>query len=132
VRCDGQGKPITFLLTPGQQHEITVAERLLEQGAIRRPTGHLRLRPKRVAGDKGYAFRVYRQYLQRRGIRTTIPRKKNECASGPFDRALYRQRNQVERLINRLKQFRRVATRYDKRASSYATVLTIAMCLLWL
>jgi len=45
---------------------------------------------------------------------------------------LYRQRNQVERLINRLKQFRRVATRYDKRADSYAAMLTIAMILVWL
>ena len=132
VRCDGKGKPITFLLTPGQQHEITVAERLLEQGAIRRGNGHLRIRPKRVAGDKGYAFRKYRQYLHRRGIRTTIPRKKNEHQTGPFDRELYRQRNQVERLINRLKQFRRVATRYDKRASSYAAMLTVAMIFLWL
>ena len=132
VRCDGKGKPITFLLTPGQQHEITMAERLLEQGAVRRSNGHLRIRPKRVAGDKGYAFRKYRQYLHRRGIRTTIPRKKNEHANGPFDRELYRQRNQVERLINRLKQFRRVATRYEKRASSYAAMLTIAMILLWL
>jgi transposase len=132
VRCEGKGKPITFLLTPGQQHEITVAERLLEQGAIRRGNGHLRIRPKRVAGDKGYAFRKYRQYLHRRGIRTTIPRKKNEHQTGPFDRELYRQRNQMERLINRLKQFRRVATRYDKLASSYAAMLTVAMILLWL
>lgn len=132
VRCDGKGKPITFLLTPGQQHEITVAERLLERGAIRRGNGHLRIRPKRVAADKGYAFRKYRQYLHRRGIRTTIPRKKNEHQTGPFDRALYRQRNQVERLINRLKQFRRVATRYDKLASSYAAMLTVAMIVLWL
>jgi transposase len=104
----------------------------LEQGAIRRRTGHLRIRPKRVGGDKGYAFRKYRQYLQRRGMRTTIPRKKNELATGPFDRALYRQRNQVERLINRLKQFRRVATRYEKRADSYAAMLTLAMIMLWL
>jgi len=104
----------------------------MEQGAIRRRSGHLRIRPKRVAGDKGYAFRKYRRYLQRRGIRTTIPRKKNEHATGPFDPALYRQRNQVERLINRLKQFRRVATRYDKRADSYAAILTLAMILIWL
>jgi transposase len=109
-----------------------MAERLLEQGAIRRRNGHFRIRPKRVAGDKGYAFRKYRQYLHRRGIRTTIPRKKNEHATGPFDRELYRQRNQVERLINRLKQFRRVATRYDKLADSYAAMLTIAMILIWL
>jgi len=133
VRSDGKGKPITFVLTPGQQHEITVAERLLEQGAIRRgKNGRIRLRPKRVSGDKGYSSRKYRNYLRRRGIRLTIPRKQNEKHTGPFDRELYRQRNQVERLINRLKQFRRVATRYDKRADSYAAMLTIAMILVWL
>jgi transposase len=109
-----------------------MAEQLLEQGAIRRPSGQKRIRPKRVAGDKGYACRKYRRYLHRRGIRTTIPRRKDERASGPFDRALYRQRNHVERLFNRLKQFRRVATRYEKRATSYAAMLTLAMILLWL
>ena len=62
----------------------------------------------------------------------TIPRKKNECRTGSFDRVLYRQRNVVERLINRLKQFRRIATRYEKQASSYSAMLTIAMLLLWL
>lgn len=110
-----------------------MAERLLEQGAIRRgKNGRIRLRPKRVSGDKGYSSRKYRNYLRRRGIRLTIPRKQNEQRTGPFDRELYRQRNQVERLINRLKQFRRVATRYDKRADSYAAMLTIAMILVWL
>lgn len=109
-----------------------MAEQLLEQGAIRRPSGHKRIRPKRVAGDKGYAFRKYRRYLHRRGIRSTIPRRKDEHATGPFDRALYRQRNRIERLFNRLKQFRRVATRYEKRASSYTAMLTLAMILLWL
>ena len=133
VRSDGKGKPITFVLTPGQQHEITVAEQLLEQGAIRRgKNGRIRLRPKRVSGDKGYSSRKYRNYLRRRGIRLTIPRKQNEQRTGPFDRELYRQRNQIERLINRLKQFRRVATRYDKRADSYAAMLTISMILVWL
>ena len=91
--CDWKGKSITFLVTPGQQHEITVAEQLLEQEAIRRGNGQLRFRPKPVAGDKGYAFRKYSQYVHRRGIRTTIPRKKNEHQSGLFDRELYRQRN---------------------------------------
>lgn len=104
----------------------------MKQGAIRRPSGQKRIRPKRLAGDKGYAYRKYRRYLQRRGIRTTIPRKKSEHANGPFDRTLYRQRNHIERLINRLKQFRRIATRYEKRASSYSAMLTLAMILLWL
>jgi transposase len=133
VRCDGKGQPVTFLLTPGQQHELTMAEQLLKQGAIRRGLhGRIRLRPKRVSADKGYSSRRYRHYLRGRGMRMTIPRKANEHRTGPFDRALYRQRNVVERLINRLKQFRRIATRYEKRADSYAAMLTIAMLLLWL
>lgn len=132
MRAEGQGKPITFLLTPGQQHEITQAEQLLCQGAVRRPKGRPRVRPKRLVGDKGYSFPVYRRFLRRKGIRVTIPRKKNQRRTGPFDKEIYRQRNRVERLINRLKQFRRVATRYDKRGSSYAAMLTIAMIWIWL
>ena len=72
-----------------------------------------------VCGDKGYSSRRIRAYLRRRGIRYTIPRKTNERRTGPFNRALYRQRNLVERTINRLKQFRRIATRYEKKAENY-------------
>ncbi len=62
----------------------------------------------------------------------TIPRKTNERRTGRFDRALYRTRNRVERLINRLKQSRRIATRYEKRAENYLAMLTIAAIMLWL
>jgi transposase len=61
-----------------------------------------------------------------------IPRKANERHSGRFDRAAYRERNQVERLINRLKQFRQVATRYEELAISYLSMVTIAAILIWL
>jgi len=61
----------------------------------------------------------------------TIPRKSNE-RRGRFDKHLYRERNRVERLINRLKQFRRVSTRYEKLATNYLAMLTIAAILLWL
>ena len=115
MRAEGNGKLITFILTPCQQHEASVAEQLLNHGAVkRRGAGRPRMRPKRVAGDKGYSSRPFRQYLRRRGMRITIPRKSIERRTGPFDKELYRFRNQVERLINRLKQNRRVATRYDK------------------
>ena len=70
VRAEGGGKLITFILTPVQPHETTVAERLLEQGVVsRRSAGRRRLRPKRLVGDKGYSNRRYRNYLRRRGIR---------------------------------------------------------------
>ena len=65
-------------------------------------------------------------------MRITIPRRCNENRSGPFDRTIYRQRNRVERLINRLKQFRRLATRYDKRAENYRALWLIAATILWL
>ena len=65
-------------------------------------------------------------------FRYTIPRKTNERRTGPFDRALYRQRNLVERTINRLKQFRRIATRYEKKAENYLAMLQIGALLLWL
>src|SRR5438552_3298298 len=81
--------------------------------------GRPRRRPARVAGDKACSNRRIRRSLRRRGIRVTIPRQRNERRRGPFSAALYRLRARVEHLINRLKQFRRIATRYEKRAESY-------------
>ena len=124
---------MTLLLTPGQQHEATVFEALMDHGAVQRPRGgRPKLRPRRVIGDKGYSSRQIRYYLRAHGIRLTIPRPTNECRTGPFDRALYRQRSRVERLINRLKQNRRLATRYEKRAANYRAFWLIAAILLWL
>jgi hypothetical protein len=111
----GRGKPMTVALTPGQRHEATAFGRLLEQGAVRRPgRGRPRIRPARGVGDKGYAGRGRRAYCRRRGIRYTIPRRRDERRSGPFDRAVYRRRHLVENLIARCKQY----TRYDKRAAA--------------
>ena len=61
-----------------------------------------------------------------------IPTKSNQRRNPRFDRAAYRQRNRIERLINRLKQFRRIATRYEKRAANYLAMVHIGMLLLWL
>jgi transposase len=124
---------MTFILTPGQRNEATVFEQLMEQGTVKRPgRSRPRLRPNRVVGDKAYRGRRIRGYLRRRGIRLTIPRLANEPRHGSFDRQLYRHRNRVERLINRLKQFRRLATRYEKLAVNYLAMLAIASILLWL
>ncbi len=124
---------MTFILTPGQDHESTVLRPLMERGAVkRRGRGRPRVRPRRVVGDKGYSSRENRQYLRRRGMRLTIPRKKNERHRGRFDKAIYRLRNRVERLINRMKQFRRLATRYEKRAENFRAMWVIAATLLWM
>ena len=76
---------------------------LLERGGVRRPSGQLRTRPDRVAGDKGDTNRPVRGYLRRCGIGTVIPRLRTEPQRGVrFDRAAYRERNRIERTIGRL------------------------------
>ena len=106
---------------------------MLCRGAVKRSgVGRPRTRPERVCGDKGYSSGKIRSYLRRRRIRLTIPWKQNERRRGPFDREIYRRRNVVERAINRLKQFRRIATRYEKEAKNYLAMLQIAAILLWL
>src|SRR4051794_18784504 len=133
LRAEGNGRPITAVLTGGERHEQIALEALLDQGAIRRPGGgRPRLRPQRAAGDKGYSSPTARRRLRRRHIRAVIPSKSNQRRQPNFDRAAYRRRNLVERLINRLKQFRRIATRYEKRAANYLCMVHIGMLLLWL
>jgi transposase len=133
VRAESQGKPVAFVATPGQRHEATAFADLIAGGAGKR-AGRRRpkARPKRVVGDTGYSSRAIRPGPRKRGIQVTIPRKVNERHRGQFDRATYRRRNRVERLFNWLKQFRRVATRYDKRAANYLAMVTIAAIRLWL
>lgn len=132
LRAEGNGKPMTFVLTPGQFHEAPIFEQLMEQGAVRRANGRIKRRPKRILADKAYTGKKIRSYLRQRGIRFTIPTRKNERRPVRFDRASYRERNRVERLINRLKQFRRVATRYEKQATNYLGMVFLAALLLWL
>ena len=124
---------MTFLLTVGERHEAVMFEQLMGQGGVRRVgVGRPRLRPKRVSGDKGYSSNKIRSFLRRRGIRITIPRKDNERRRGKFDQSLYRQRNQVERCFNRLKQNRRIATRYEKKAECQTILLTLSSIKMWL
>ncbi len=124
---------MAFVLQPGHQHESTVFEQLMDKGAVKRPhRGRPRRRPTRVSGDKAYSSGRIRQWLRRHGIRVTIPRKANERRRGPFNKQLYRLRARVEHLINRLKQFRRIATRYEKRGDNYLGMVTIGAILLWL
>jgi transposase len=121
-------------VTPGQRHEATQVVALLEQGAVRRAGGgRPRIRPERIVGDKGYTGRPIRTYLRRRGIGAVIPRLKTEARRGVrFNRAAYRERNVVERTINRHKQHRAIATRYEKLEETFHALLTLACILLWL
>ncbi len=123
---------MVVLLTAGHRHEQPVLPTLMERGAVKRPgRGRPRVRADCVTGDKGYSSPVIWRYLKGRGIGVVIPTKADEASDPAFDRAAYRERNVVERLINRLKQWRRIATRYEKRAVNYHAMLTIAAILLW-
>jgi transposase len=125
---------MTAVLTAGQRHEAPQVPALLESGAVRRVgRGRPRVRPTRVIGDKGYTGSPVRTYLRQRGIGAVIPRRTTEARRGVrFDQVAYRERNRVERLINRLKQHRAIATRYEKLEVSYHALLVIACILLWL
>jgi len=141
VACDGKGRPLAVILTPGQRNDSTQLEPVLD--AIRVPRvgrGRPRTRPDRVLCDKGYSYPKCRQALERRGIKAVIPERRDQRerrAKQPgrplaFDREAYRRRNVVERCMNRLKQWRSVATRYEKRAANYRALVVIAALMLWL
>jgi transposase len=125
---------MVFFLSEGQRNEMVGFWALMERGEVKRADrrGRPRLRPRRICADKGYAKGVPRRYLRRLGITITIARRTNEHRGRPFDGEIYRTRNLIERLINRLKHFRRVATRYEKLAENYRAMLTLAAIKIWL
>jgi transposase len=109
----------------------------------RRGGGRARQRPDVLVGDKGYSYPRCRRLLRQRGIRHVIPERSDQReqrqAKGRrggrpngFDGPTYRRRNVVERCIGRLKQFRRIATRYEKRALNYVAFLHLVAIILWL
>jgi transposase len=140
---DGRGRPLSIVLTGGQRHESTPLEGTLDRIRVPRQRGRPRQRPKQVACDKGYRYPKCRKALRKRGIRHGIPERKDQREQrrqkGPqggraprFEKAVYRLRNWAERGVNRLKQFRRIATRYEKRAHNYLAFVQIASIIIWL
>jgi transposase len=91
-----------------------------------------KLRPRAVVGDRGYTGSPVRSELRRRGISAVIPPLRTEKTPRLMDWGLYRERNFVERLVGRLKEYRRIATRYDKLAASYLAFVQLAAIRMWL
>ncbi len=118
----GDVLPVAIAAGPGQQHETQRIVPLMEALEARG------LLPEALAGDKGYSAKWIRSYLRAKGIEPVIPHQKWDAGrSGPFDRRAYRKRNLIERGINVLKWFRRVATRYEKLAVHYLGMLKLAI-----
>lgn len=88
--------------------------------------------PDAVAGDKGYSASELRNWLAEREIKAVIPYRSDEMGDHAYDHEAYRGRPVIERTINSLKRFRRLATRYDKLADSYLAMVTLAMILEWI
>lgn len=115
------GYPYRFVLTPGQASDIPQAKPLL--AGISFTFG---------IGDKGYDADWIVAMIEAQGGVAVIPSKCNRKVQRPIDWYLYKERNIVERCFNRLKQFRRVATRFEKTARNYLAMLTVASITLWL
>lgn len=119
------------VLTPGQQHESTVFEAVMDTVRVPQPGRPPRRRPKRAAGDMAYNNRRIRGWLRSRRMGAVIPRPKNQRRRR-FDKARYKGRNVVERLLGWLKERRRLATRFEKLAVNFLAMLKIAMTLWFL
>ena len=141
LACDGRGRPLALLLSGGQAADGAHLAPVLEAIRVPRPgRGRPRSRPDRVLADKGYSYPRYRRYLRRRGIPHTMPERadhRRHRAHRPgrppaFDADAYKRRNVVERCVNRLKQCRALATRYEKTAAAYHALVTLAALRLWL
>jgi transposase len=112
---NGLGMPVALKLTPGQAADITEAEALLQGHDFRA-----------AIGDKGFDSKKLIDFIEGRGAEAVIPPRSNLKDQREFDRHLYKERNLVERFINRIKQFRRVATRYEKTARNFLAFVQVA------
>ena len=110
-------------MTGGEAHEIKGYEALMKLHDTD---------PDRLLGDKGYDSDDIRTDLAKRGIEPAIPPRSNRKAMIDYDREAYKRRNLIERCVNQLKQFRRIATRYEKTARAYLSMLCIAATRLWI
>jgi putative transposase len=112
---DAFGNPVRLLFAPGQRHDATRSHELIDG-----------FEPDAVIADKAYDADRLREAIRDSGAEAVIPPRSNRKAPCDYDKALYRERNLAERFFNKLKQFRRVATRYDKLLPNYKGFVQLA------
>lgn len=119
---DARGLPVRLMITPGQAHDAPPARDLLAH-----------LKPDQIVlADKAYDAGWLRELIQEQGAVPNIPNRKGKSWNCCFSKTLYKRRNLVERFFNKLKYFRRVATRYDKLGSSFMAMIKLAAIRIWL
>jgi transposase len=121
VLVDALGRPLSFILTGGQAHDSTTAAALLAG----RTTAA-------VIADKAYDNNALRKLITDTGAVAIVPSLSYRKPLIPHDAVAYQLRNRVERFFNRLKHFRRIATRYDRRAIHFLAALQLASAMIWM
>ena len=119
--ADAKGRLLTILLTGGEAHDCPVAERLIRR----------RKAAKKLLGDKAYDSAELRQWLQERGTRPVVPNRSNRKQPFRFDKKAYKLRHRIENAFCRLKDFRRIATRYDKLARNFLAAVCLVAAIVW-
>jgi transposase len=122
ARVDSKGRPVRLLISPGNDHDVTAAEALLD-GLDRYAV---------VIADKGYDADFVRAHIRAQGAVPNIPNKANRKKKFRWKKEIYRQRNHVERFFNKLKNFRRIATRYEKLGANFLAFIQLASVRIWL
>ena len=112
---DALGNPIGFALSAGQVHDLKAGETLLEN-----------IQAGALIGDRAFDADRLIERLRASKTKAVVPPKRNRLAPRPYDKALYKERNLIERFFNKLKQFRGVATRYDKLARNFLAGVHLA------
>ena len=123
ARSDHQGRPLGFVLTGGEVSDYRGVDELLALPVAK---------PKIMSADKGFDGDGVRSALLLKGISPVIPPRANRVNPPVCDFKAYKDRNRIERMFSKLKQFRRIATRYDKTKLSYAGFLALAAAQIWL
>ena len=118
---DALGNPVRFILTEGQSSEHDQADALIEG-----------FYANFVLADKGYDANDFIEKIQASGAVAVIPARKNRIEGRPYDKTLYKERNFVERLFQKLKHYRRIATRYERLARNYMAMLSLVATIIWL
>jgi transposase len=122
TKCDALGNPTAFYLTPGQVHDLEGADVLLQQ-----------IKSAAVLADKAYdADERVIENLARQGCQAVVPPKQNRIEKRDYDKHVYKARHLIENFFAKLKQFRGIATRYDKLAENFLGAIYLAASVVWL